>query len=99
MTNKMIKESDKIERLAHSFIDSFAIVILFGLFQNVLPTAYLNGELLDVIIYSILLMLLVLFFYYFLTEYFLGQTLSKMMTNSSVISFDGGKPSLTKSLY
>jgi len=77
-------------RLLNFIIDSilfFIIVIVFSLlFKNIVEKEHLK-----------IFMIFLYYFYYFIFEYFIGQTIGKMITKTKVVNMnDDEKPNLIK---
>ncbi len=77
-------------RLLNFIIDSilfFIIVIVFSLlFKNIIEKEHLK-----------IFMIILYYFYYFMFEYFIGQTIGKMITKTKVVNMnDDEKPNFIK---
>lgn len=65
-----------------SFITKFIGIIPGGLIKILVPNIFA----------SFLYSYIIIFFYYFTFEYLFGKTISKMMTNTKVLTIDGERP-------
>ncbi|GAA4150372.1 hypothetical protein GCM10022217_03280 [Chryseobacterium ginsenosidimutans] len=92
-------------RFANSFLDGIFLQITFYIFVFIFGLAYaiIVGEPLDAntieddtkVNFSFMLVYFLFYFGYFiLMEYYLGKTLGKYITGTSVISIDGNKPTI-----
>lgn len=101
-----LHRASKGARFVNSLLDGiflqiayYAIVFIFGVF-SLLTT---NGETIDseaiendaaINFYFLLVYFLLHFGYFILMEYYLGKTLGKYITGTSVISIDGNRPTI-----
>ncbi|WP_048512449.1 RDD family protein [Chryseobacterium sp. FH2] len=92
-------------RFANYFLDGifiqviyYVIIFIFGLVYAVIFGEAIDSEAIEgnlaVNISFMFLYLLFYFSYFILMEYFLGKTIGKYITGTSVISIDGNKPTI-----
>lgn len=100
-----IHRASKGARFANSLLDGFflqiiyyIVVFIFGLFYVFTYGEAINTDAIEndvAINLSFMLVYLLLYFGYFiLMEYYLGKTLGKYITGTSVISIDGKQPTI-----
>ena len=83
-----MNEVSKGTRIINFVFDMILISIISGFLSSLLY--FIN---VTIIYYG------VFFIYYFVFEYFLSQTIGKMVTNTKVVDMDNLKPSVIKVLY
>lgn len=97
--------ASKGSRFANSLLDGiflqvayYIVVFIFGLAYTLIVGETIEEDMIEsdaAVNFSFMLVYFIFYFGYFiLMEYYLGQTLAKFITGTSVISIDGNKPTI-----
>ena len=97
----------KAQRFTHFIVDSLFIYILIlsagttlvllgEMFDNIALSEWVETmSLFEIIVYSMLM----IFLYYFLTEVYFARTIAKVITKTTVVKYDGSKPTVSNIFY